>query len=418
MLKDLISKQKEQKERLLLLPYIKRNKIDQADKWNKSGLIKVILGPRRAGKSVLAFMLLKSQEFIYLNFDDERLFGFKDLDYDEMMAELHAIYGPTKNILFDEIQNLPRWELFANRLLRSGYNLVLTGSNALLLGRELATALTGRHIPIEIMPFDFKEFLLANKYDYKSDDIALRYALLEKFLRRGSFPELVMKDLEPNGYLDILFDSLLFKDVVQRHKIRFMEPMAALASYLINNITSSYTARSLSKTLDFKSDVTLEKYLSYLLESYLFFSISAYSHKFGQRRKSPRKIYAVDNGLISAKSLQFSKDSGRLMKNLVFTELIKKGLKPDHNIFYYKTKNAKEVDFLIKDDLKVTQLIQVAYNLDDPKTMKRELSAIVEAAKELNVTELQIVSWNRKETVKINNFSVNIIPLWSWLLDQ
>jgi len=122
--------------------------------------------------------------------------------------------------------------------------------------------------------------------------------------------------------------------------------------------------------------------------------------------------------LISAKSLQFSKDSGRLMKNLVFTELIKKGLKPDHNIFYYKTKNAKEVDFLIKDDLKVTQLIQVAYNLDDPKTMKRELSAIVEAAKELNVTELQIVSWNRKETVKINNFSVNIIPLWSWLLDQ
>ena len=155
------------------LPYVERTQEIRAQKWMSSDLIKVILGPRRAGKSVFALMLLKDQSFAYFNFDDESLPGEEKIDLDELLSELKQVYGDTKYIFFDEIQNLPNWELFVNRLHRSGYNLVLTGSNASLLSKELATHLTGRHIPIEILPFSFQEFLKAKSYELDADKLAL-----------------------------------------------------------------------------------------------------------------------------------------------------------------------------------------------------------------------------------------------------
>ena len=171
MLKSTVLKQKPEKERLLSLPYIERTKKKEANKWLDSDLIKVVLGPRRAGKSVFSLMLLKERPFAYFNFDDESLPGEEKFDLDELMSELRQAYGNTKYILFDEIQNLPKWELFVSRLHREGYNLVLTGSNAKLLSKELATALTGRHIPIQILPFDFNEILRAKGYKFSPDKL-------------------------------------------------------------------------------------------------------------------------------------------------------------------------------------------------------------------------------------------------------
>lgn len=159
MLKTTVLKQRQEKERLLSLPYIERTKEKEAEKWLNSDLIKVVLGSRRAGKSVFSLMLLKDRQFTYFNFDDESLPGEKKLNLDKLMSELRQAYGDTKYILFDEIQNLSKWELFVNRLHRGGYNLVLACFNARLLSKELATALTGRHIPIQILPFDFSEIL-------------------------------------------------------------------------------------------------------------------------------------------------------------------------------------------------------------------------------------------------------------------
>lgn len=179
MLKKIVSDQKLQKEQLLSLQYIERDQEPFAKKWLDSTLIKVVLGPRRAGKSVFSLVLLKDRPFMYFNFDDEVLSSNGGISTDELMKELHAAYGPTKTILFDEIQNLPNWELFANRLHRAGYNLVLTGSNAQLLSKELATHLTGRHIPIEILPFNFNEFLRAKKivtnHEYSSLPLYLNH---------------------------------------------------------------------------------------------------------------------------------------------------------------------------------------------------------------------------------------------------
>lgn len=157
MLKNVVLKQKQEKEHLMSLTYVERSKLIEAQKWLSVDLIKIVLGPRRAGKSVFSFMLLKEQLFAYFNFDDESLLLTEGkFDLDELMTELHSAYGDTKFILFDEIQNLNKWELFVNRLHREGYNLILTGLNAKLLSHELATALTGRRVPIEIMPFSFK----------------------------------------------------------------------------------------------------------------------------------------------------------------------------------------------------------------------------------------------------------------------
>jgi len=202
MLKSIVSKQKQDKERLLSLPYIERAKEKDAQKWLSSDLIKVILGPRRAGKSVLALRLLKEQSFAYFNFDDESLPGEEKIDLDELMTELKLAYGETKYILFDEIQNLPNWELFVNRLHRAGYNLVLTGSNASLLSKELATHLTGRHIPIEILPFDFREILKARQYEVSADKFLLPdekaklLGYLTQYMTNGGYPEIVTKDVE------------------------------------------------------------------------------------------------------------------------------------------------------------------------------------------------------------------------------
>lgn len=435
MLKNAVLKQKEEKQRLLSLHYIKRTKLAEAKKWIDSDLIKVVLGPRRAGKSVFAFMLLKDRPFAYFNFDDETVSDGK-FDYDGLLQELNAAYGKTKHILFDEIQNLPKWELFVSRLHREGYNLVLTGSNANLLSRELSTALTGRHIPIEILPFDFKEYLRAKQYDLPAACLPVRQGrqgiprnghflpekkghllnLLEQYLFSGGYPEIAVKNLEPKEYLSVLFDSLLFKDVIKRHQIRFSGQIDDLGSYLISNVSNQYSLRKLAAVLKFKSGVTLEKYISYLIEAYLIFLLHRYSYKAGERLKSPKKIYTVDNGFIQAKAVQHSKNNGKLLENVMFIELVKKGHEPNRELFYYKTRNDREIDFVLKKGAEIIELIQVAYDLNISNTEQREIKALVEGAQELKCGTLTIITWDEKKAIVKDGRTINFTPVWERLL--
>ena len=421
MLKDIVSNQKLQKEQLLSMQYIERTKEPFGKQWLDSALIKVILGPRRAGKSVFAFMLLKDRPFMYFNFDDEVLGSAGGIQTDELMKELHAAYGPVKTIFFDEIQNLPNWELFANRLHREGYNLVLTGSNAQLLSKELATHLTGRHMPIEILPFDFNEFLRAKKFDVKQEYSNLPQKrgellnLMDSYMINGGFPEVVVSNLDPRDYLGVLFDSLLFKDVVKRHKVKFSTQVSNLGSHLVNNFSNLYTIRKLQEALNLKSSTTTDKYVTYLEEAYLIFSLDRYSAKSIQRMKSPRKVYTVDNGFVSAKAIQHSPDRGKLMENLVFTELVKRGSNPNLELFYYKTRNDREIDFVVKKGIEVLELIQVCYDSISPDVEQRETKALFEAAGELKVNKLTVLTWDEEREVEKDGMKVQFVPLWQWL---
>jgi predicted AAA+ superfamily ATPase len=280
---------------------------------------------------------------------------------------------------------------------------------------DLATHLTGRHLPIEILPFDFREFLRAKKF-FEFDQKSELLKLLEQYLIFGGFPEVVIKNQHPRGYLDVLFDALLFKDVVKRHKVRFSEQIDQLGSYLINNISGQYSFRKLANVLKFKSDVTLERYLKYLEEAYVVFSLSGFSVKVGQRFRSPKKIYTVDNGFVASKAIRHSPDMGKLMENLVFTELVKKGAEPNRDLFYYKTRNDKEVDFVIRNGYKTSELIQVCYDLRNPDVEQREIKALFEAKDELGAEKLTVLTWDEKKQINKDGAVINFVPLWEWLI--
>ncbi len=419
-MKDIILRQKFERDRYLARDYIPRDKLGYAQQWLRAELIKVIVGPRRAGKSTFAFMLLKDVPFMYFNFDEEAIHLLEDTD--KLLEALHAVYGDVNTVFFDEIQNLPRWELFVNRLYREGYNVILTGSNARLLSGELATALTGRHIPIEIMPFNFQEFLRARGVNINQDELALPHKkgellkLVYDYMVTGGFPEVVLNDFDFKEYLRILFDAIVFKDIVRRYNVRYPNQIVTLAEYLINNFSRYYTSRKIKNVLNMKSVTTVEKYLSYLEEAFLFVYLRRFYYKPTSRIKSPRKVYVIDNGYITSMSLRFSEDRGRLIENLVITELIKQGVRPNVELFYYNTRNNREVDLVIKKGTRVSSLIQVTYDLSSQATADREVRSLIEASDELNCHDLTILTWDYEKEETEKGKTIRFIPLWKWLL--
>lgn len=410
ILKDIISKQKETLLIKASISYIPRQVLAKAEELFKSNLIKVILGPRRAGKSVLALMLLRDKTFVYLDLDDEYLKELvKELGhYDILVGILKEVYGDTKNIFIDEIQNLPQWELFANRLHREGYNLVLTGSNSNLLNKELSTHLTGRHYPIEVMPFCFNEFILTKKKSTMLEN-------LNDYMENGGYPEIAIGRDKAESYLDALFNSVIYKDIISRYRVRHTNELNLVSEYLINNFSKEISFNRISNLLSVLSSNTVQKYVRYLEESYLFFILNRFSLKIGERMKSPKKVYVVDNGYIKAKSTQVSPDHGKLLENMFFTELVKKGFVPNKEIFYFKTRNQREVDFIVIKNLE-KKLFQVSFDISDPDVRKREIRALIEASEDLSVEELYIITFNTEEVIENNGKKIMVIPFWKWVL--
>jgi len=420
MIKNIVYQHKLEKENLISKDYIFREKLVYAQKFIDTDLIKIVIGPRRAGKSVAGFLLLKGREFAYLNFDDENLLKVKD--YDEIVKAVFEVYPDSKYIFFDEIQNLENWEIFINKLHRRGHNLILTGSNAKLLSRELGTALTGRYIPIEIFPFSFTEFLNSHGFNIIKDQITLPEIhgkllnYLEKYLTDGGFPEVVVKKLDAQIYLETLSNSILFKDVVKRYNVKYSQKIYDLNNYLRSNVSSEYSFLKLRNILGFRSTVTLQNYLSYLEEAFLIFILNRFSFKMKEQIKTPKKVYLVDNGFFQQISSRFSFDLGKLIENSVFVEILRRGFKPNNDFFFYKTGSGKEVDFIIKKAVKVEQLIQVCYSLDDLKTKEREIRALIEAGKELDCKDLIVISWDYEAEDVFKGERIKFIPLWKWLI--
>lgn len=420
MIKDIIFEQKIRKEAMLKELYIPRYQTAILEEIAENNLVKVILGPRRAGKSFFALHTFKPKSAAYVNFDDENLLRVKN--YNDIIQGALEVYGKTKYLLLDEIQNVPQWELLVNRLQRNGYNILVTGSNAKLLSKELATHLTGRHLPVELLPFSLKEFLVCKNFSAHTEEMmtaekkAELLGYIHSRMRNGGFPELVLHELKPEIYLTPLIESLLFKDVVKRYKLRKPDQVHRLETYLINNVANEFTYERLANNLGMTSWATAVKYLNYLEEAYLLVVLGRYSHKTAQRLKAPKKAYMVDNGFITATSVQISQENGKLMENFVFTELLKRGLRPNRELFYYKTRNDKEIDFAIKEGAVIRELLQVVYDMSHASAAEREVKALLEAADELSVERLTIVTWDEKRRIYKNGTIIEVIPLWEWLI--
>jgi predicted AAA+ superfamily ATPase len=418
MLKTIVLQQKEERDMLLNRDYQKRISKEENEDFLASGLIKLITGPRRAGKSVFALQLLSVQNFAYLNFDDDLL--LKNFDENVLWQRLLEIYPKFQYLLLDEIQNLSAWDVWVGKLYRRGINLVITGSNANLLSNEMASVLTGRYLQINILPFNFKEIIDYKKIEISVDTPVKKAGLLQQmtdFLQYGGFPETVLSRNIVRNYLSSLFDSVLLKDITKRYKIRNTNELYNLANYLSANFCNLFSINELAKELELGSAHTAKKFCKYLEESYLFFYLPRYNAKLKLMQKAPRKMYIVDNGFITARAFELSKNLGHLLENLVCVELIRRGFSVQNTLFSYRTRNDREIDFVCRQAYQVTELIQVSYDISNSKTLKRELSALIEAARELHCSNLLLLTWDEEKQINEDNITIQIMPVWKWLLN-
>lgn len=407
-MKTTILQQRAERDELLSRPYQQRHTKYDAVELLQNPLIKLITGPRRVGKSVFALLMLQGKNFAYLNFDDNQL--LEKWDEELAMTALDDVYPDYDFMLLDEIQNLPDWDLWVSKLYRRGKNLVITGSNAKMLSSKMATALTGRYLQIEMLPFSLDETMRwKNISPDREEQAAQAIVLADDYMRNGGYPETIQARSITKSYLSTLFDSILLKDVAKRHNVRNTTDLYNLASYLLSNFCNPISANELAGELGLSSVATTKKFCNYLNEPYLFFYLPRFNNKLKLMNKAPKKVYVVDNGFVQSTTFNLSENLGRLLENQVFVELMRRGCIPGQTLFYYRTRNDKEIDFVTRKDAKVEQLIQVCYDMTSGKTRKRELDALVEAADELNCDNLLVVTNAQQEKIEWKSRTINVI---------
>lgn len=400
-MRNIISNQKKERDMLLARPYITRQTKYDEQSLLSSKQIKLITGPRRSGKSTQALMLLKNRNFAYLNFDDGKLLNAWDEDL--VTETLLQVYPGFEFLMLDEIQNIEGWDLWVSKLYRQGINMVITGSNAKLLSSEMATLLTGRYLQIEMLPFSLKEFC---EWKNSADT-----AVINDYLHNGGYPETLQSRELTQGYLSTLFDSTIWKDITQRHKVRNVEDLNNLAMYLLSNFSNPLSVNELAEAIGMSSVTTTKKFMGYLHEPYLFYYLPRYNNKLKLMNKAPQKTYVIDNGFVTAKAFMVSENLGRLLENQVFIELLRRGYSTETTLFYYRSRNDKETDFVTRKGSHVDSLIQVCYDLSNERAMKREIDSIVECAGELNCQNLVIVTMNEERTIECNGHQIKVVPI-------
>ena len=383
----------------------------------ESRLIKVIIGPRRAGKSFFAVhSLMNKGQFGYVNFDDEQLIGSQIIS--EIGPLIESVYGKVSTLLLDEVQNLTGWELFVNRLSRQGYNLYITGSNAHLLSKDLATHLTGRHTLTTILPFSYREYIRFKGVEFTESEYREHVDLYSEI---GGFPEPLVTKINRKEYLSRLFDAIIYKDIIRRYRVRAPQGLGDLATYLCSNSASEYSVHRLTQVTGCKSDLTVKKYLNYLEEAFLFFSVPRFSFKVREQLSSHKKIYCIDNGFIVSKGFSISGDKGKLYENLVAIALKRQEFQDELKVFYWKNSSAEEVDFVVQRKRQVSELIQVCIDARNPATRQREMRALVKAGRDLKCDRLVLLTRDEEGEDEFEWFGIKgvirLIPLWKWLLD-
>lgn len=415
-MKTILLSQRRERDDLLSQQYIARHTSVNTEDLLKSHLIKLITGPRRVGKSTQAFLMLRDKNFAYLNFDKQEL--RENWNADLVMRLLDEIYPNYDYLMLDEVQNLPNWDVWVTELFRRGKNLVITGSNANMLSSEMATVLTGKYLPLEMLPFSLVEFFewhhlnLSNILPEQQNEAVV---LEDDYLRYGGYPETVATRTLAGTYLSTLFDSIIWKDIVKRHKIRNTEAINNMALYLLSNFCNQLSANDITEALNLKSVNTTQKFMGYLHEPFLFYYLPRYNNKLKLMTKAPKKIYVVDNGFVAAKAFSTSDNLGRLLENQVFVNLLRKGYNTEQSMFYYHTRNDKQIDFVLREHNHVKQLVQVSYEMTTEKTIRRECSALVEAAEELHCEELYVLTYKEKGTKEWNGHTIHILPVSEWL---
>ena len=399
------------------------------------GKATICTGVRRCGKSTYLFQILKGllesgvsqKNILYINFFDERLYNLQHIGLQIVLEAYYSLYPEKKNVekiycFFDEIQAIPHWEAFVDRVLRSEKcEVYITGSSAHMLVKEIATQMRGRAISYELFPFSFSEFL-----EYRNIDACPPYATKKRLLIQKAFEEY----WESGGFPEVLqagerlrikvhqeyFTAVLFRDLIERYDIGHPKAIDELGHWFIDNVGSLYSINKLSKyfkSLGNKiSKTTLADYADWFEDAYFVFTVRLFDGSLARSNVNPKKIYCIDHSLVTSVSSGILTNTGHLLENLVFLAL----RRISNTVFYYKTKNGKEVDFLVQRHKSSCLLVQVCTTLVQEKTRDREIAALREAMRELALSSSILVTKSEENTITTDEGTIEVMPAWRFLL--
>ena len=386
-------------------------------------MAQVVIGVRRSGKSTLCHKVLMERgiRYGYVNLDDDRLADMKTEDLNTVLSCVYQLYGTDiPYLVLDEIQDVDGWYLFVNRLLRTDLHIFVTGSNAKLLSGELATHLTGRYNEIHLFPFSFSEYCQYHHIDTQGITTkaeAERKRAFMDYVHDGGFPE--MQGLRnKRAYVQSLIEAILRKDIQKRFKIRNIEALRKLAHHLINNACQEINYDEMSELLGI-ADKTAKKYIDYLSQAFLIQLLTRHSFKSRERVRN-QKAYIVDAGLQGNRDNVLAPENlGWRLENVVYIELLRRSAQDFLDIYYHKpTPRAKEIDFVVCDQSKTVELIQVAYEIDSVKAYDRETSSLIKASAALSCNRLTLIAFTRTRDVEVEGKTIHIILALEWLLNS
>ncbi|MDO8625871.1 MAG: ATP-binding protein [Candidatus Magasanikbacteria bacterium] len=374
--------------------------------------IVVVSGVRRCGKSTLLKQFSRrAAPYYYLNFEDDRLLSFTASDFQNLLLAFKK-QRAAKFVYLDEVQNVIGWESFARRLFEAGHKVFITGSSAKLLSGELASRLTGRYLKIELFPFSFKEFLRwqsVSTTDKSSTGEARLLKQFDEYARLGGFPEMLKLRLPEIAVR--IYEDVVYRDLIVRYKIRETRAFRQLAGWLFANIAKETNYNALAKALQVKSVASIKNHVAFMAESYLLFEMVKYDWSLKRQYISGRKFYAIDAGLRGEVAFVVSEDRGRILENIVYLELRRRGKAP------YYAKDKAECDFVTVEKNKITAAIQVA-DLFDDGNRERELAGLIEALSLGKLKQGLILTRSQSDNLIIKGFKIKVTPLWQWLIEE
>lgn len=367
--------------------------------------IKVAIGMRRTGKTYFLYEYIlhlltqgiNKTTILYINFEDDRLLPIDEKKLAKLIDAFYTLYPENHDrkcyLFFDEIQNVENWPILIRRLHDTkNAEIFLTGSSAKLLSKEIATSLRGRSLSIEIWPYSFHEYMKANRisidqslYDKKTQDY-LKKAFLD-YLSDGGFPEIVSYEVDvKQKTLQDYLDIVIFRDIIERHNIKNPTLIKYMILSMIHNVGKPFAVNKFYNDLKSQGyqvgkDILYE-YVDHIEDAYLAFSVPLYDRSIRRIQSNPKKLYAIDPGMVRALTLDYEHDLGRLFENIVFLDLKRQGCKTS----YYLTSERHEIDFLARTGRGQKKFFQVAWDMSDPKTLEREERALEKGMKELKIT--------------------------------
>ncbi|MDE6296070.1 MAG: ATP-binding protein [Muribaculaceae bacterium] len=418
ILETILADQLEELNRKSKLSFCQREEENLIDL--QSPQAQVVIGVRRSGKSTLCYNALtrKGVKFAYVNFDDERLIHLNGDDLNDVLEVLYKINGDFNYLFIDEIQNIPEWYLFVNRLLRKQIHIIITGSNAKLLSGELATHMTGRHHSITLYPFSFSEYCSVKNVDTQSKStiaIATRRALFDDYMKQGGFPELQFI-ANNNDYINDLVNNILKRDIEQRFKINHTSVFEDMSHHLLNISPAIIVEKKLQEIFGLKSSHTAKNYLSYLKQAYLLVGLHKYSAK-SRQRIIGEKVYPIDVALMNKRSDAFAGENlGWRLETIVYMELLRRYKKRAMDIYYFSDRSG-ECDFIICENRKAILAVQVSYDITSEKTRKREIAGLLLAAKRTGCKQLLLLTDHNYEDLELEGYLIAIRPAYDFLLN-